>query len=361
MSSQDKSTSRRGDNSARGRVNSPTCPCGTCKKEVKGNQKSLQCDLCSHWYHATCQNVDDDTYRIITKDSNADNPHIQWYCLPSCKLLNKKFVNTFTKLENDVAIMQDRIENVDERVMQLEQGQTKIDARLERIEKGRFTGPMIESFADKVRKEIPQADTIHPNLDANEIQSIIDRKAKAQAKEIEDKVRRQTNLIIFQLPEQDSQNEEVQMAADEEHVNDILYSIRARSKAIEFVRLNPLGKAKPGKATGGTVQNNIRPLKISFQSQAARDEVLGAFIRAKRRMKPDDESLVNKVIMRKDLTPAERKENEALYNELKEKQAESVRSGDGAIWKRVKGKIVNVAPPPGAGGDDSEGAGDAPA
>lgn len=341
----------------------PACPCGTCKKDVKGNQKSLQCDLCSLWYHAACQNVDDDTYRIITKDSNAENSHIQWYCLPSCKLLNKKFVNSFAKLENDVAIIQDRVEGIDARVSKLEQGQ--VAERLEQIEKGKFTGAMLEVMTERVKSELPISnDDTHNQLNADNLDTILDKRAKAQAKEIEDKVKRQTNLIIFHLPEEETDDEEVIRAADEEKVIGILYEIRARSTPIEFVRLNPIVKTKPGKKKtqhGGNEQKNIRPLKISFQSQAARDEVLGAFIRAKRKMKPDDERLVNKISFRKDLTVAERKANEVLYNELKKKQAESQRSGDGAIWKRIKGKVVNVAPPPGAAGEDNEGAGDSPA
>ena len=91
-------------------------------------------------------------------------------------------------------------------------------------------------------------------------------------------------------------------------------------------------------------------MKVTFQSQAARDEVLKAFIRTKNKMKPDDKRISNTISVRKDLTVAERKVNEALYNEWKAKCEESKRTGDGKLWKRIKGKVVEVVPPPGAVG-----------
>ena len=107
------------------------CLCGSCSKDVKKSQKSLQCDLCARWFHAMCQGVTDDVYKVITKDSNTDNPQIQWYCNSSCKLLNKKFVNTFNRIENDVAIIRDRVDAIDSRVEWIEQKHTV--ERLERI------------------------------------------------------------------------------------------------------------------------------------------------------------------------------------------------------------------------------------
>ena len=58
--------------------------------------------------------------------------------------------------------------------------------------------------------------------------------------------------------------------------------------------------------------------------------------------------IVSKINGRKDLTPSERKDEEKLYKELKEKQEESKQSGDdNAKWVGRKGKVVNVGKYPG--------------
>jgi ribonuclease D len=61
--------------------------------------------------------------------------------------------------------------------------------------------------------------------------------------------------------------------------------------------------------------------------------------------------------VRKDLTPTERKEEEVLYRQLREKQEESKAAGDdNARWIRKNGKIMNIGRyPPKHQGENKEG------
>jgi hypothetical protein len=57
--------------------------------------------------------------------------------------------------------------------------------------------------------------------------------------------------------------------------------------------------------------------------------------------------LCTSISVRKDLTPTERKEEEALFQEMKEKQKLSDESGDtNARWVRKNGRVVNVGRQP---------------
>ena len=107
-----------------------------------------------------------------------------------------------------------------------------------------------------------------------------------------------------------------------------------------------------------------RPLRMSFDSRKARDDVLSSFIKTRKRMdnNKDEEAnngetpLVSSIAMRKDLTPLERQQEDAMYAEMRSKKEESQKSGDvNARWVRRNGQIVNVGKyPKGAGADVAE-------
>ena len=67
------------------------------------------------------------------------------------------------------------------------------------------------------------------------------------------------------------------------------------------------------------------------------------------------DNVCTKVAMRKDLTPLQRKTEDSLFRELKNKREEAQQSGDDkARWVRRNGRIVNLAaklPSPGEGGE----------
>ena len=54
----------------------PDFPCGSCKQNVADNHAAVQCDTCSQWFHAHCQNISAPQY--------ADYAGLQsfsWLCL----------------------------------------------------------------------------------------------------------------------------------------------------------------------------------------------------------------------------------------------------------------------------------------
>ena len=88
-----------------------------------------------------------------------------------------------------------------------------------------------------------------------------------------------------------------------------------------------------------------RPLRLSFISETARDEFIHTFRRATNKIPHEgDERYISKIAIQKDMTPAERQEEQALFLEWKEKKAQSLREEDRyAHWIRRKGKVVNIS------------------
>jgi hypothetical protein len=126
--------------------------------------------------------------------------------------------------------------------------------------------------------------------------------------------------------------------------------------------LNEIGTAnKPAEIRRlGNYQRDAgrpRPLRLSFLTQGARDEVVKAFRQAKRDVATnEEEKLITSVSIRKDLTPTERKQEDALFQELKEKQQQSEAAGDeNAKWVRKNGKVVNIGKRPNQLADEGRG------
>ena len=88
----------------------------------------------------------------------------------------------------------------------------------------------------------------------------------------------------------------------------------------------------------------IRPLRVTFSTEAVRDEVSHAYHKTRKATdKENKKCLCHSVNVRRYLTPLERKEEEDLFKEMVQKKQEANASGDCiAIWIRRRGKVVNI-------------------
>lgn len=207
-----------------------------------------------------------------------------------------------------------------------------ISNKVAQIEDGKFSEPMIRAIKD-VQNQNPQsyADAVHKDT----VIKLVETQTNEKIAEAEDRAKRQTNLIIFNVPETQADDDKGKKDDDVKSVRQILQEIQSTNQAADVRRLN--GKNK----------QTTRPVRVSFHSQVARDEVLRSFSTARRREVKDaednDPRLCSKVIMRKDMTPKEREDDLRLYKELKTKQEDSKASGDQyAKWARRNGKIINL-------------------
>ena len=323
------SATRRGSNSSTAsKKSSEIVLCGTCHKETKERSKSIECCLCNRWFHATCQNISDDVYKTLCTDSNSDAPQLSWYCNSSCSSWAKKFIT--------------QVMRIDAEVQQLKTTVADIDTRVTNIESGQLTDQMIGAVKN-VQMEM-QAE-VGPSMQHDEVQEIIETKTRECLEEVEDRARRQTNLIVFKMPEGKERSEEENRIEDELKIKQLLHAVKAKFEPVEIYRL----KNNPGrkKQRGGDATPISRPIRVVFHSKYARDDALSAYIRAHGNLEDEDEdetsNLIRNVNVRKDLTVEERRLEEILVNEMKEKRKESKDKGDlNAKWVIRFGKIRNI-------------------
>ena len=271
-------------------------------------------------------------------------------------------MNNMFELKKGLDKVTDQVEHVKRKVENLECGAmpvgleesvrnvVKDELRKEEVEE---TLEKLESVKDLISKH--EVNNLEDNCKRLEtISKFMDDKAKEQQLEMEDRHRRQTNLIIFKLPESEAEEITDKINEDKEKVKQILDEIGAECKPIFMKRL--FGKNErtrrrhPNSSNEASAVNDIKsaPLFLKFQNQYARDEVLQNFIGAMKDAKEDDfegedNRLYHRVNIQRDMTPKEREEDFRLYKELKEMQAMSKNSKDErARWVRRQGKIVNI-------------------
>ena len=61
-----------------GDTNNPKIPCRNCAKNIHHKDKAAQCDLCEHWIHIKCNNLNYLDYKYL---QTCNEP---WYCIECC-------------------------------------------------------------------------------------------------------------------------------------------------------------------------------------------------------------------------------------------------------------------------------------
>ncbi|KAA0202871.1 hypothetical protein HAZT_HAZT008581 [Hyalella azteca] len=130
---------------------------------------------------------------------------------------------------------------------------------------------------------------------------------------------------------------EERKAEDRERVKQILGGINGPHQPREVRRLGAPPPRKEEQKQGNL--NRPRPVRLSFGSEAERDDTLKAFRLATR---DAENALEKRVSMRRDMTPQEREEDKLLFLELKHRRERARADGDDqAVWIRRRGAVVN--------------------
>ena len=235
-------------------------PCGTCKNPVNGDDKGLQCGICQAWYHTKCQGISDAKYTVLIEDSIEDYPQMHWYCNNSCNKFASKYVSQLTTLES--------------RVGRIEEGLSEVTDRIKKIEEGKMPQGLMEAVQEITEKTCTKHAA--PQTSEDQAQTQTDE----QMAEIESRLRRSKNLIVFKLQESaSSPNASGQRKEDEKSISRILEELKTP--------INPVDVRRPGNRTPSDKNKTInpRPVRLTFNSEDDRNEVLKSFIKTEKKKK----------------------------------------------------------------------------
>ena len=297
----------------RGSVTDKSMKCPKCDVTVVPKKDEyLACKLCDSVWHKQClpTALDEETFQLLKRNEKKDL-NLYWYCTKQCDRAAAKFLSGMAYLEEEVTKTKEKV--------------GVIENKVENIREGKFSEKMTEKVKT-IAQEMMQA------TGAADVEEIVNTKAKEQLAEAENRAKRQTNLIIFKLPESKKPNNDDRKKEDRDKIINVLTECEINHELVDTTRL--------GKAS----KDGDRPTRLTFVSQAARDNTLSNLIKKKRSLLgQDSDSQLLTLGFRKDMTPKERKEEEELYKIIKQKREESKASGDDtARWVVRNGQVVNL-------------------
>ena len=299
--------------------------CFACNKTVSNKDKALQCDCCNFWHHITCEQVSISTYKNLIGMKEGG---VKWYCR-KCNLGVQCVLTQIVMLKTKQKETDERLDYIEEKVNDLDTLENRvsaIEAKLEELS-NQHAPPQRQSQTEKTYANVAA-------LGKDDVEKIVEQRTREKLREVEDKARRQKNIIIFRLEEPEEETQEEKDMEDKVSVERLFRELNMQNtEPTNIFRLKGSAQHK----------DRARPLKVSFKSQASRDDFLKAFSTARKGKQQNDDRLCSKLSIRKDLTKAERIEDDKLFREMKAKQEQSKNSGDQlAKWVRRGGKVVNI-------------------
>lgn len=139
--------------------------CGTCNKAVKNEDNGLNCNACEKWFHAGCEKVEQDLYKVLQKYKSQ-----LWFCR-QCKSKVVNFVAKIQKLENQNNELSNKLKNLENRVENIKENRV-----------GNTNTNISESTISEITIKVVE-------------------KMEEREKEKEEQQKRKYNIIIFNLPE----------------------------------------------------------------------------------------------------------------------------------------------------------------
>ena len=299
--------------------------CGDCGKSVTDTDAGVLCEICDIWHHIKCENVDELMYKALMQFKA-----LHWYC-EKCSLGAEKLMTLMVKMEGRMQKLEDEQENVKTALTdEMKQLETKINDLVDEVKENLRRVEVRVEVMEKKQKE--QDGQTKPAASWSEIvkgevenklgkmhdevtrvqQSVVE--AKKAADEMKDRENRQNNIVIYNMPEQRT-DDKVEWYTNErkqcmELLNNILKVGIEEEGIIKIIRL------------GKKDSSQCRPQLVQFRSKMQKNVAMENLSKLKTAKAP-----YNKVVVQPDLTRAEREECKQLV-QLARKQTDEDGSGE---------------------------------
>ncbi len=320
--------------------------CAKCDKVFKAKDKSVHCATCKLNFHAKCQQVSERKYDIL-KEEGEDT---MWLCL-SCNQTTRGMVQNITNVQQRVTALEVEMLNKAEKT-DVQQLETRLNNfmqgaknRLEtKAEKNEMDGlsQRVTSIEQKVNNNPVDKDTeelgklLEEKLKEQE-QKINESRNKTETsltdamKEMEDRERRKNNLVIHNISESTATEAEARKSYDEDFVKKLFkehlkVDVKLKLDNNQQPMIRRLGKKTDGKS---------RSMKVTLLP----DEVPKVLKNAKKLSLSTDET-IKKIVVKPDLTPMQRDEEQKLVKEKNEKNKEALSKNEPADWIIQRWKVV---------------------
>ena len=332
---------------------SKNADCGKCGVAVASKDKAVECEVCRDWFHNKCEEVSDETYKVLQKDKK-----VHWYC-SSCGKAAKKIYEILldiesrqAKVENELKTMNTKLKEVVDKMEKISKECDKIKRMKEELEEqfemNEQTVEAVKELKEKVEKALENDTQIKEVVKESmkeQFSEVTSRmstvnntleQVRTQAAEQRDRESRACNVIIYNVTESQSNVKEERWKFDRKWCLDLFnktLGVPIREDDMKrFLRLGKV-KSKEGEPSGAG-STGARPVLIQFRDRILKNMIMESLSKLK---DADDE--YKKIIFAHDMTQSERTECKRLVQEAKVKQSEDV---SGEFLYRVRGTPGNL-------------------
>jgi hypothetical protein len=292
---------------------------------IKENAMLMNCERCEDWFCTKCIKMKKSVYEALSQTGNA-----HWFCDPCqepamVSVMTDKHIEE--RCENYLKEMTTRVDNIEQEIVtkaSIDQV-NKIHTRVETLEKvaqdqnpattrdikdivGRlnvlekttkdgasYNNPKLQELSKKMETmhtHVQSLKEAEPVLIPKQVQEI----ARINMQEIQERDRRNKNVIMYKVPESTSEESAERMADDNQKVTAICQQIAVDANPNKTIRL---GKKQEG---------YTRPLRVVLPTEDKKKEIL---FKARNLKKSEDEMSKN-CYVKKDMTKMEMEEDKRL-------------------------------------------------
>ena len=295
----------------------------TCNQELSDEDKSIMCDGCERWFHYQCQNLSLEAFQAL---SGSDLVYLCLECRPNMKNLLKRGI----QLECRIMEAEKKIMAAINRISLGEDTNTKLEEKFTSMEttvmkemnkhQVNVKTSLEKSFAEIIKQQTRVESTVKEQNQAVQEMPKFSKVLKNSAEQIKkivetkEKEGREANLILHNIPESKSTENEKRKKYDTESFYNIATALYGNTTGLEVEQIFRLGK-KPDSTEPGVVPKPRLTL-VKLKSKESVDLMI------KRRTQLKDVGFPNVYITR-DLAPEERMRQRELREELKQKGRDS--------------------------------------
>jgi PHD-finger len=312
--------------------------CIRCSVVVKEGERAMQCEICESWYHAKCEDIRDEGYKVLQMEN------IHWYCI-SCNKGVGRVINTLLavqhrqdKLEREWKELQTSTKQQHNK-MEKELDSLRVEVEKQRHDMSCLTEELKEmnvtiQHQQQEQQKMTEEDSLWSTIVKKQVEKNIENvtgemhevqktiiEAKMKMEEDKEKEKRKNNIIIYRHKESTASGSEARKKEDTEFclnlVSDVLEIDCSSNEILNVIRL------------GKRASNQDRPLLVTFKETSLKNKVMESL----RKLSEADEQY-RALSVSHDMTQKEREECRLLVEQAKSKQQEDT-SGE---WiYRVRG------------------------
>ena len=268
-------------------------PCGRCRKLVVRGDEAIMCEICSQWYHIKCERVTKGQYK---QQATKTKSNFHWFC-DTCDIIQNGLLRQMTLLNTEHGNFKKKLEDLEERKANKEdiKNLAEMKANKEDMERLEQRITTIEE-----NQAVPGTSTQGKEANKNEANELM--------KEIRDQKSRICNIILHNVSEKQSENEEERNKHDREQIKELGKVCKENIKKEDVVKMTRLGKRNP---------NKPRPLLVQFKDEEKKNGLMQNLAN----LSKAPEAL-QKISVQHDLTKKQREDEKEMRECAKKMEAE---------------------------------------